>query len=410
MEFKHTEISNGLKVIAEVNPAAASMAVGFFARTGSRDETHDIAGVSHFLEHMMFKGTERRSPFDINREFDEMGALYNAFTSEENTVYFAGVLPEFQTKALDLLADMLRPSLREEDFQTEKQVILEEIALYQDRPQYRLYEKLMAAHFGKHALGQSVLGTPESIQALTRGDMATYFKHRYSPENVTLVGVGCLDWNAFAAQAEQACAHWVPFEARRNTPHTVGTKTATLVRDEKLLQQHIGMMSAAPSAQDESRYAANVLATILGDVTGSRLFYALVEPGLAEEASCMYEPFDGTGAMLTFICTDPALAAEALQIARAEYVKFVAEGPSEAELVAAKNKIASAATLKGELPMGRLTAVGSDWVYRQDYRPLPEHIERILAIIGEEVHSLARRDSPADATVLSLGPNESLDN
>jgi len=409
MEFKNTEISNGLKVIAEVNPAAASMAVGFFARTGSRDETPEVAGVSHFLEHMMFKGTERRSPFDINREFDEMGALYNAFTSEENTVYFAGVLPEFQTKALDLLADMLRPSLREDDFQTEKQVILEEIALYQDRPQYRLYEKLMAAHFGEHALGHSVLGTPESIQALKRDDMVAYFDRRYSPGNVTLVGVGCLDWDAFVAQAEQACAHWVPFEAPRDTPDTAGTRKATIVRDEKLLQQHIGMISPAPSAQAESRYAANVLATTLGDVTGSRLFYALVEPGLAEEASCMYEPFDGAGALLTFICTDPARAAEALRIARAEYAKFVAEGPTEAELVAAKNKIASAATLKGELPMGRLTAVGSDWVYRQDYRPLPEHIEKILAATGEAVHALARRDNPADATLLALGPNESLD-
>jgi len=410
MEFKHTEISNGLKVIAEVNPAAASMAVGFFARTGSRDETPEVAGVSHFLEHMMFKGTERRSPFDINREFDEMGALYNAFTSEENTVYFAGVLPEFQTKALDLLADMLRPSLREDDFQTEKQVILEEIALYQDQPQYRLYEKLMAAHFGEHALGQSVLGTPESIQALKRDDMAAYFERRYSPGNVTLVGVGCLDWDTFVAQSEQACAHWVAFEAPRDTPDTAGTRKATIVRDEKLLQQHIGMMSPAPSAQAESRYAAHVLATTLGDVTGSRLFYALVEPGLAEEASCMYEPFDGTGALLTFICTDPARAAEALRIARAEYAKFVAEGPAEAELVAAKNKIASAATLKGELPMGRLTAVGSDWVYRQDYRPLPEHIEKILAVTGEAVLALARRDNPAGATLLALGPNESVEN
>lgn len=151
-----------------------------------------------------------------------------------------------------------------------------------------------------------------------------------------------------------------------------------------------------------------MLATTLGDVTGSRLFYALVEPGLAEEASCMYEPFDGAGALLTFVCTDPARAAEALRIARAEYAKFVAEGSTEAELVAAKNKIASAATLKGELPMGRLTAVGSDWVYRQDYRPLPEHIEKILAVTGEEVHALARRDNPADATLLALGPNESL--
>ena len=162
MQFKQQRLPNGLTIIAEVNPAAASMALGFFVRTGSRDESPalPISGVSHFLEHMMFKGTERRSPFDINRQFDEMGAAYNAFTSEENTVYFGAVLPEFQTPVLDLLADMMRPALREDDFQTEKKVILEEIALYQDRPHYRLFEKIMAEHFGDHPLSHGVLGTP----------------------------------------------------------------------------------------------------------------------------------------------------------------------------------------------------------------------------------------------------------
>ena len=404
MSFKHTQLGNGLNVIAEVNPANASLAIGFFVRTGSRDETPSVAGVSHFLEHMLFKGTDRRSPADINREFDEMGAMYNASTSEENTVYYAAVLPEFQDRALDLLSDMMRPALREEDFNTEKNVIIEEISLYDDRPQFRLYEKLMARHFAGHPLGSSILGTRESIAALRRDDMLAYFNRRYSPSNLTLVGVGNLDWGRFADQAGQHCGHWDSFLATRQTPAAPGRGQAGGITDAKLVRQHIGLMSPAPAAQDESRYAAALLGGILGDDTGSRLFYALVEPAIAEDASCEYEGFDGAGAMLTFIVADPARAEQALQIARDEYARFAAEGPAQAELAAAQNKTACGATLKGELPMGRMSAVGFDWVYRQSYRPLQEHIQRILAVTPPQVLELARKYDLSATTLLTLGP------
>src|SRR5947209_3440993 len=130
MKFLRESLPNGLTVIGEQNPAALSMAAGYFARTGARDEAPQVSGVSHFLEHMAFKGSARRSADDVNREFDEIGAQYNAFTSEENTVYYGAVLPEFQERSLDLLTDMMRPALRTDDFDVEKNVILEEIALY----------------------------------------------------------------------------------------------------------------------------------------------------------------------------------------------------------------------------------------------------------------------------------------
>jgi len=409
MQFQQTQLANGLNIIGEVNPSAVSLAVGFFARTGSRDETPEVAGVSHFLEHMMFKGTARRSPFDISREFDEMGALYNAFTSEENTVYYAAVLPEFQSPVLDLLGDMLRPALREDDFETEKQVILEEIALYDDMPRYRLHEKLMAEHFGDHPLAKSVLGTRESIAALRREDMLGYFDRRYSPSNLTLVGVGNLDWDPFVTKAKQTCEQWDRYDVGREAISTEGTGRQNVIPDTKLKQQHIGLMSPAPSAQDASRYAARVLATILGDSTGSRLFYALVEPGIAEEASCSYEEFDGAGSFVTFISAEPDKAPKALAITRAEFGKFVTEGPTEKEMSAAKNKIASAATLKGELPMGRLTSVGYEWIYRAGYVTLAEHIKRTLSVTTEEVRELVRRYDLTKTTTLALGPNESLD-
>ena len=408
MEFKHTQLANGLTIIAELNPGAASTAVGFLVRTGSRDEVGAVAGVSHFLEHMMFRGTKRRSAFDISREFDEMGALYNAFTSEENTMYWASVLPERQKQLLDLLADMLRPELGQEEFDTEKQVILEEIALYQDQPRHRLFEKLMAEHFGEHPLSNSILGKAESVQGMAREAMLEYFDRRYSPSNVVLAGAGNLDWRSFVAESRQACGGWDKHEVTRDTPNAAGTRRTTAIQDAKLVRQNIGMMSPGPSAQEESRYAAHLLAAILGDSTGSRLFYALVDPAIAEEAYCTYEPFDGTGAFTTFVCAEPGRASEALEIARREYAKFAKEGPSEKELIAAKNKAASAATLMGELPMGRLVAVGFNWVYRKTYKSLAEHVARLLAVTSDEVHGLARHFDLSASTIVGLGPNELL--
>jgi len=408
MEFKTTTLSNGLTVIAEVNPSAKSMAAGFFAKTGSRDETDEISGVSHFLEHMMFKGTDKRDALAVNLEFDQLGALYNAFTSEENTVYYAGVLPEFQTAMLDLLGDLLRPALRQEDFDMEKEVILDEIARYEDQPTFKMYEKLMASHFAGHPLCRNVLGTPDSITALKRDDMQDYFDRRYSPGNVTLIGVGNIDWDALAAKAEEMCGHWKPFDTSRTLARCDGSGTRQAVVDRKINRQQIGIMSPAPAAQDESRFAAQLLATIIGDMTGSRLYYALVDPAIADEASMAYDMLDGTGGFMTFISTDPARGSEALEIALAEFAKIMADGFSEQELQAAKNKIASAATLKGEVPMGRLTAVGFDWVYRKEYMPLAEQIEKLFALTAGDVMDVATEYDLTKATVQALGPLEQI--
>ena len=190
---------NGLEIVAECNGAAYSTAMGFFVKTGSRDETDDVAGVSHFLEHMVFKGTPTRSADDVNREFDEMGADYNAYTNEENTVFYAAVLPEYQDRAVELLADILRPALREDDFDTEKKVILEEIQMYEDQPPFGADDKCRAAYFGPHPLGQSVLGTAESVAALTAEAMRDYFRRRYSPGNIVLAAAGRVDFDALVA-------------------------------------------------------------------------------------------------------------------------------------------------------------------------------------------------------------------
>src|SRR5215467_13819745 len=221
LTFHHHQLKNGLDIIAEINPDSHSFAAGLFVKTGARDEDVMINGVSHFLEHMMFKGSSKYTWEDVNRIFDEIGAKYNAFTSQEMTAYYANVLPEFTEKAIEHLSHLLRPAIRLEDFTTEKKVILEEIAMYLDDPGHRLYEKLMEAHFGNHPLSQSILGPAERIQNLQRDEMAGYFQSRYGPGNMVLSATGRLEFDEVVALAEKYCGAWPFVDAPRNQPSPI---------------------------------------------------------------------------------------------------------------------------------------------------------------------------------------------
>jgi predicted Zn-dependent peptidase len=404
IEFRQAQLDNGLTVIAEVNPAAASMAMGFFVATGSRDETPAEAGVSHFLEHMVFKGTPRRTTLDVNRELDEMGADSNAGTTEENTIFYASVLPEFQPRVVDLLCDILRPSLRQEDFDLEKKVILDEIALYDDQPHFRLYEKLMGEFFRSHPLGNSILGTRESIGALSREQMLDYFGRRYCAGNIIAVAAGKLDFDRFVEDLGRLCGAWPAGQPTRPLPPSPSHCARCEIVDEKVVRQNLGLMSPAPAASDPARHAAHLLSSVVGDGTGSRLYYALIEKGLADEASMSYSSMDGAGAFMTFLSCDPEKTKDILAITREELERFQKDGPSEAELLAAKNKTATGQTLKGELPIGRLSDVGFDWMYRRQYQPLGEVIDELFAVPGEQVLELARRMDLTQTTLVTLGP------
>src|SRR5207249_5822134 len=208
MPFHTHRLPNGLQIIAETSPSARSMALGFCVRTGSRDESADVSGVTHFLEHMVFKGTPRRSALDVNPDFDRIGAHYTAFTSEENTVFYAAILPEYLPEAVDILADILRASLRTDDFDMEKHVIIEEIGMYEDQPMWSAYDAAKRAHFAGHPLANSVLGTVKSIKTLKRDQMHAYFKRRYVAPNITVVAAGRFPWKRLVALVNQHCGGW----------------------------------------------------------------------------------------------------------------------------------------------------------------------------------------------------------
>jgi len=405
LTFHYKQLPNGLDIVAEQNPDAHSIALGLFVKTGSRDEDQSVNGVSHFLEHMMFKGSSRYTWQDVNRIFDEIGAKYNAFTSQEMTGYYANVLPEFTERALEHLSHLLRPAIRDEDFNTEKKVILEEIAMYLDDPGHRLYEKLMAAHFGSHPLSMSILGSPESIQKLQRDQMARYFQQRYGPGNMVLSVTGQFDFDQIVKLAEKYCGSWPHVDAPRVQPMPTHKSQRIGMTDEKLNRQYTMAMMPGPSAQDDRRFAAHVLADVVGDSDGSRLYWALVDNAIAEEADFGFYPHDGCGSFYLALTTDPARTEQAMKIALAELEK-AKNDITEDEVERARNKIASGLVLQGEIPLGRMRSIGGQWIYNREYRSLEQDMATLNAVTPQSLKQLMRDFTFDPMTIVSLGPGE----
>ena len=409
MEFREHILPNGLEVVAECNAEARSTALGFFVKTGARDETDEVAGVSHFLEHMVFKGTPTRSADDVNREFDEMGAHYNAFTNEEHTVFHAAVLPEYLRPALGLLSDILRPSLRDDDFETEKKVIIEEIRMYADQPPFGADDHVRAAHFGRHPLGRSVLGTVQSITDLKVESMRDYFRRRYSPGNIALVAAGQVDFEALVAAAGECCGRWEPFEAGRKVERAAPHTGFECLLKESSTQEYVLQLANGPGATDDDRFAAKLLATILGDDSGSRLVWELVDPGLAESANLGHGDYEGTGLYMTYLSCEPEQTADNLRRVMEIYQGVEADGATAAELEQAKNKINSRVVLSSERPRGRLFNLGSNWTYRREYRSVKDDLDAVDAVTLDQLVAVLAKYPLTVSTTVAVGPLTEVD-
>jgi predicted Zn-dependent peptidase len=404
MHFHHTTLENGLQVIAELNDRARSIAAGFFVKTGSRDESRELAGVSHFLEHMTFKGTPRRDALAVNRDFDRVGAKHNAQTSEEDTFYHVTCLPEYLPPAFDVLADILRPTLRGEDFETEKQVIIEEIRMYLDNPMSVAYEAAKSTHYGEHPLGNSILGTVESITAMTADQMRAYFARRYSPANIVLAFAGNGRWEALVEMARAQCGSWQGGPATRQAMPARGSRAVRAILRAEDQQQTVVGMSDGPPLESPDRYAAHLLATILGDHTGSRLYWTLIDPGHADGAELSYQDYNQAGAFSTFLSCEPDSTRANLGRIAEVYQAIMREGPTEEELIQAKNKVMARSVLRSERPMGRLASLGFHWMYHGAYISLEQELEAFQRVTPDDLNRLLRDWPLWPMTVVSVGP------
>jgi len=409
MPFHTLRLPNGLQLIGETIPSSRSASVGFFVRTGSRDESVPESGVSHFLEHMMFKGTPRRTALDVNRDFDRIGASYNAYTSEEVTAYYASVLPEYLPTALDILADILRPSLRDDDFATEKNVILEEIKMYDDQPGSMAWDNAKRIYYGGHPLGNSILGTNASVTALTRDQMHGYFARRYGASNIVVSIAGQFDWSLFAELLGTATANWRGGTSERTgLVGNSGPGGVHAVAKEGTAQEHVLCLAPSVPAESMLRYSATTLAIAVGDDSGSRLHWELVDPGHVESASCGVDASLACGLLGTSFSCDPESAAANLAIVRRVLAEVQKGNISAEELAQAKNKIASRVVRYSERPAGRMRAIAGSWMYNAEYSDPDVELARYDGVSLVSIREYLEQYPIDDLTVVGYGPVESL--
>lgn len=410
MKFHEATLGNGLKIVAELNDQAHSISAGFFVRTGARDETTEESGLSHFLEHMLFKGTERRDALAVNRDLDRVGARHNAMTSEEDTIYHVTALPEYMPAAFDVLSDIMRPSLRSEDFDTEKLVIVEEIKMYDDNPTMVAFEAAKESHFGSHPLGNSVLGTVDSINRMQIGQMRDYFRRRYAPENVVLAFTGRGEWPELLDLAKSRCESWVPAgPATRKTPQSIGSGGFRMIHRPEDMQQTVVMMASAPSLEDPLRHAAGVLATALGDSSGSRLYWEIVHPGHADMCDLGYQEYNQAGAFMLLLGCDPENAEANLDRIAHVLHRVRDTGLSQSEIDRARNKTLARAMIHSERPMGRLMPLGGYYTYFQRYVSLDEDIAAYNAVTVENIRDLLDQYPLKPLTMASVGPRTDIE-
>ena len=408
MQFHEARLDNGLQIIAELTQSVHSVGLGFFVKTGSRDETDALSGVSHFLEHMAFKGNDRFSADDVNRIFDEVGAKYNAATAEELTMYYAAVLPEYLDRTTELLAALIRPALRQDDFDMEKNVILEEIGMYDDQPMFVAYEKMMQAHFDGHPLGRSVLGTKESVSALSSEQMRGYHHDHYLAGNVILAVAGNCQWPEILELANKYCASWPAGDAVRSVSAPHPQRGVYVIQRESSQQQHIMHQDPAPDAEHPLRTAAELLSVIVGDDSGSRLYWELVDPGYVEGAELTYQEYHGAGVFRTFYNGQPEETEPNLARVQKVYEQINREGVTEQELAQAKSKVCSRVVLSSERPMGRLESLGNNWMYRGRYQPVSEDLRQIRAVTTDQIRELLAEFPLAQTTTVTVGPKPGL--
>lgn len=373
------------------DPSALTASIGWFVRAGSRDETSELSGVSHFLEHMVFKGTRRRCAEDINRELDYLGAQSNAFTSEDSTVFYASVLPEYQDQCLDLLTDLMQPTLSDQEFELEKQVILEEIAMYDDQPPYGAFEIAMEHFFSSHPLAGRVLGTTESVSDLTATQMRDYHRSRYTTENMFLVASGKIDVDRLIQATLRDTASWPNSAAQRKLVKPKLRRGSIAIHREATHQHYRILVWPGMDCNDPSRYALRLLCTILADDSGSRLFWELIDSGRAETATIWPHSFEDCGCLMGYLCCATEEAEENVSIISRVIQQVLQDGVTEKELELARNKITSGLIMSDERPSNRLFAVGQGWMARRQYEPLDVVLSRYASVTCDDILQAAQR-------------------
>ena len=392
---KLTELDSGVRVVTEEVPSVRSVALGLWVRTGSRNETPAQAGVSHFLEHLLFKGTARYSAIEISERFDGLGAAVNAATGKETTHLHARFLDEHTEEVFDLLAEMLLAPTYP-DIDSERQVVLEEIAMYDDEPQDRVHDVLAEAVFGSHPLGRRVLGEPEVIASVPVPDIEDYRSSRYTAPQIVVGAAGHLDHERLVEMAKRF--------VEPPSGNGGGVSEAELEGDSRLCflsketeQYHICFGAPGLRRDDQRRYPLAVLDAIFGGSTSSRLFREVREKrGLAYSVGSYNEQFTDQGLVATYVGTREDNVEEACSIIGTELARLRSEPVSEEELVRAKESVKGRLVLSSESTAARMTRISRATLFDLPIESLDEMLAKVDAIKVDDLTELAQELYAAD--------------
>jgi predicted Zn-dependent peptidase len=406
-DHRITTLPSGLRVATEVMPSVRSAAVGFFVGAGSRGEAPAEAGLSHFIEHLLFRGTERYASAEIDQLFDAMGAELNAGTDKESTTVYARMLDQHLPRAFDVMADMVwRPAFREVD--PEREVVLEEIAMYEDDPQDTVFDVLGEAVFGGHPLGRPIIGRAPVIRDTPVGDIAAFHAARYVPGSVVVAAAGSVDHDQLVELAERTLAGSAtqaapaPEGAPPDPPPTVRFQR----KDTE--QCHVCLGALGLPRGDDRRFAARVLDAIFGGLSSSRLFQAVREQrGLAYSVYSFAGQFADTGQIGLYVGTRPDNLAEAMHVVGDELARLREQPATEEELERARENVKARVVLSLESTGARMNRLGASLLFGLPLLETEDVIARFDAVTLDDLRELTDELwAPERLSAAGIGPDE----
>lgn len=414
---RRSVLPGGVRVLTESMPGQRSASIGFWVGVGSRDEANGQHGSTHFLEHLLFKGTERRSALDIAAAFDEVGGESNAATAKENTCYYARVLDSDLPMAIDVIADMVTSAVIDpEELEQERHVILEEIAMDSDDPSDVAHEKFVEAVLGSHPLGRPIGGTPEAIRAVSREAVMEHYRRYYRPEELVVTAAGGLDHDVVCTLVGQALerAGWslaedaAPVPRRTTEPAVLEGGGGVDVIRRAVEQANVLVGCPALTATDDRRFVMSVLNAVLGGGMSSRLFQEVREKrGLAYSTYSFSASYADAGYFAMYAGCSPAKTGQVIKLLSAELERLASEGVSPEELRRAVGQLSGGMVLSLEDSGSRMTRLGRAELVSGEFLGLDLTLERVNAVTAEQVQELARELADAPRTITVVGPFDS---
>jgi predicted Zn-dependent peptidase len=400
-----------VRVVTERMPSVRSAALGFWIGTGSADERDERAGITHLLEHMLFRGTASFGSREIDEVFDAMGAELNAGTDKEATSVYTRVLDRHLERAFEVLGEMVfQPRFGE--LETEREVVLEEIAMYEDDPQEKVFDVLGEAVFGAHPLGRAVIGTADVVGAVTREQLAAFHTARYRPEEIVIAAAGSVEHDALVAMAQSLQIAPRPTEPG-DTADVVHAQAPSFERRVRFFekdteQYHVCLGGGGLAREDERRFALRVLEGVLGGTSSSRLFQEVRERrGLAYSVFCFSNLYDGAGEVGLYVGTRPDNLEQALAVIAAELERCVERPATAKELTRSRENLKGRVVLSMESTGARMSQLGASLLHGMPILSLDELIERIDAVELADLQALAGElFAPERLSVACVGSDE----